>query len=127
MVNHIVGETLGKALNGLTPNAALKLKIIDPACGSGSFLIGAYESLLRWFAISYEAAAEKTRASAMFMDSSGEWRLTLAKRKEILTSCIYGVDIDRQAVEVTKLSLMLKVLEGQSLESISNQLRIFRS
>ena len=61
----------------------------------------------------------------MFIDSSGEWRLTLAKRKEILTSCIYGVDIDRQAVEVTKLSLMLKVLEGQNLESISNQLRMF--
>lgn len=48
----------------------------------------------------------------------GEWRLSSAERKRILTNSIYGVDIDLQAVEVTKLSLLLKVLEGESAQSL---------
>ena len=55
----------------------------------------------------------------------GQWKLTTAERKRILLSNIFGVDIDPQAVEVTKLSLLLKVLEGESEETISNQLRLF--
>ena len=54
---------------------------------------------------------------------SGEWRLTIAEKKRILTAHIFGVDIDRQAVEVTKLSLLLKVLEGESDEAL--QMRLF--
>ena len=47
-------------------------------------------------------------------DGGGDWRLTLDERKRILLNNIYGVDIDPQAVEVTKLSLLLKVLEGEN-------------
>jgi hypothetical protein len=43
-----------------------------------------------------------------------------------LLNNIYGVDIDRQAVEVTKLSLLLKVLEGENEETISKQLTLFQ-
>ncbi len=43
----------------------------------------------------------------------GGWKLTIAERKRILLDHIFGVDIDTQAVEVTKLSLLLKVLEGE--------------
>lgn len=39
--------------------------------------------------------------------ANGDWRLTTAERKDILVKNIYGVDIDPQAVEVTKLSLLL--------------------
>ena len=49
-----------------------------------------------------------------------EWRLTIAEKKRILTTHIFGVDIDRQAVEVTKLSLLLKVLEGESTETLAD-------
>lgn len=55
----------------------------------------------------------------------GEWRLTAAERKRILLNNIYGVDIDQQAVEVTKLSLLLKVLEGENEQTIAKQLKIF--
>ena len=58
--------------------------------------------------------------------ATGDWRLTTAERKRILLNGIYGVDIDAQAVEVTKLSLLLKVLEGESRESISSLLRYFK-
>ena len=53
------------------------------------------------------------------------WRLTTAERKRILLNNIYGVDIDSQAVEVTKLSLLLKVLEGENEETINQQLKMF--
>ena len=55
----------------------------------------------------------------------GNWRLTTAERKRILLNNIYGVDIDPQAVEVTKLSLLLKVLEGESEQTIAKQLKLF--
>jgi Eco57I restriction-modification methylase/restriction endonuclease TaqI-like protein len=57
--------------------------------------------------------------------ASLDYRLTTAKRKEILLNSLYGVDIDPQAIEVTKLSLLLKVLEGESDESINAQLKMF--
>jgi hypothetical protein len=51
---------------------------------------------------------------ALYKSQAGDWKLTTAERKRILLNNIYGVDIDSQAVEVTKLSLLLKVLEGEN-------------
>lgn len=62
----------------------------------------------------------------IFQAQGGEWRLTTEERKRILLNNIYGVDIDPQAVEVTKLSLHLKVLEGESEETLSKQLKLFQ-
>ena len=50
----------------------------------------------------------------MYQAMGDEWKLTTAEKKRILLNNIHGVDIDSQAVEVTKLSLLLKVLEGES-------------
>jgi adenine-specific DNA methylase len=103
-----------------------KLRILDPACGSGSFLLVAYQHLLDWYLAAYTqndpATLSKKRKAPVFMDSHGDWRLTPSERKRILLDHIYGVDIDSQAVEVTKLSLLLKVLEGENEEAIKNQL-----
>ena len=55
----------------------------------------------------------------------GVWRLTTAERRRILLTHIYGVDIDPQAVEVTKLSLLLKVLEGETADNIARQMDLF--
>ncbi len=56
----------------------------------------------------------KGKNPKLYQRIRNEWRLTTAERKRILLNNIYGVDIDLQAVEVTKLSLLLKVLEGES-------------
>ena len=58
-------------------------------------------------------------------DNTPNWHLTTAEKKRILLNNIYGVDIDSQAVEVTKLSLLLKVLEGENNQTLANQLRMF--
>jgi hypothetical protein len=62
----------------------------------------------------------------IYQGKGGDWRLTTAERKRILLNNIYGVDIDSQAVEVTKLSLLLKVLEGENQETIDKQLKLFQ-
>jgi len=183
IVEYIVEKTVGKLLAGQTPTTVSELRILDPACGSGSFLIGAYQRLLDWHlewytshlvphlaagkaessrevqallppggpagagAVGNAAGAAKRRgrprkssAAAspcaangqragsfpIFQAAGGEWRLATAERKRILLNNICGVDIDLQAVEVTKLSLQLKVLEGENQETLSQQLTLFK-
>jgi len=129
IVDYIVKNTVGKLLEKKTPQQVQKLKILDPACGSGSFLIGAYQYLLDWHREWYEQNDPekwaKSRKTRLYRGSGGDWRLTTDERKRILLNNIYGVDIDPQAVEVTKLSLLLKVLEGENEQTLSLQYKLF--
>jgi type I restriction-modification system DNA methylase subunit len=129
IVDYIVKNTVGKLLEGKTPRQAAKLRILDPACGSGSFLIGAYQYLLDWHRDWYSDNEPKKWATgknpAIYQGPGGEWKLTTTERKCILLQSIFGVDIDSQAVEVTKLSLLLKVLEGESEQTLATQLRFY--
>jgi len=129
IVDYIVQNTVGKLLAGRAPRRAAGLRVLDPACGSGSFLIGAYQYLLDWHRDWYLAHGPERHARGrhpvLYRGNGGQWRLTSAERKRILLENIYGVDIDPQAVEVTKLSLLLKVLEGESEETVANQLRLY--
>ncbi|OHB57100.1 MAG: hypothetical protein A2Y12_20675 [Planctomycetes bacterium GWF2_42_9] len=135
IVDYIVKNTVGKLCEGKTPKQVEKIKILDPACGSGSFLIGAYQYLLDWhrdFYIEGENGAksekcgksekgvkgEKGAKGKVYQGKGGQWFLTIDEKKRILLNNIYGVDIDSQAVEVTKLSLLLKVLENETQESL---------
>ncbi|MEA2033472.1 MAG: TaqI-like C-terminal specificity domain-containing protein [Euryarchaeota archaeon] len=126
IVDYIVKNTVGKLVegNGKTPEEIAKIKILDPACGSGSFLIGAYTYLLRYHLDWYLNNKPKQHKEAVFQVRENEWYLTTAEKKRILLNNIFGVDIDPQAVEVTKLSLLLKVLENESRESIDQQVKL---
>jgi len=129
IVDYIVKNSVGKLLENKTPKQAAKLRILDPACGSGSFLIGAYQYLLDWHRDWYSDNEAKKWATgknaAIYQGPGGEWKLTTTERKRILLQNIFGVDIDSQAVEVTKLSLLLKVLEGESEQTLATQLRFY--
>ena len=129
IVEYIVRNTVGRLLEGKTPKEAEKITILDPACGSGSFLLGAYQLLLDWHRDWYVNHGKEKYATgkrpALYQGMGGEWRLTTAERKRILTNNIFGVDIDPQAVETTKLSLLLKVLEGESEQTLSSQFKLF--
>lgn len=126
IVDYIVKNTVGKLLEGKTPREAAKLRIVDPACGSGSFLLGAYQYLLDWYLAQYVTAGPAKHKKELYQGPSGEWKLTSDARKHILLNNIYGVDIDAQAVEVTKLSLSLKILEGENEATLGTQLRMFQ-
>lgn len=113
IVDYIVENTGGKLLEGKKPGprgGASRLKVVDPACGSGSFLIGAYEYLLDWHRDRYLEDGPEKHRDRLHEGSGGTWHLTIDEKKRILLNNIYGVDIDPQAVEVTKLSLLIKVL-----------------
>jgi hypothetical protein len=125
IVDYIVKQTVGKLLEGKSPKQAARLRILDPACGSGSFLLGAYQLLLDWHRDYYVQDGPKKHTKELYQGAGGVWRLTTAEKKRILLANIYGVDIDPQAVEVTKLSLLLKVLEGESEQTLQSQLRMF--
>ena len=83
---------------------------------------GTWTSTWRWSRSKW-ADGHATRGSTRHR--RGEWRLTTGERKRILLDHIYGVDIDPQAVEVTKLSLLLKVLEGESEQTLASSSRLF--
>jgi type I restriction-modification system DNA methylase subunit len=128
IVDYIVRQTLGRLVEGKTPKEVAALRVLDPACGSGSFLIGAYQFLLDWH-LDYYTGNEpskwaKGNKPALRQGGRG-WKLTIDERKRILINNIHGVDIDSQAVEVTKLSLLLKVLEGETGQTLQTLLRFF--
>jgi N-6 DNA Methylase len=125
IVDYIVRNTVGKLLEGKTPKQAARLRILDPACGSGSFLIGAYHYLINWHREWYLQHGAAKHVKDIYQGSGGQWHLTIGEKKRILRNNIYGVDIDSQAVEVTKLSLLLKVLEGESEQTLNTTLRLF--
>ena len=116
IVDYIVENTVGELLKKCkTPAAAAKLKILDPACGSGSFLLGAFRRLIDWHEDYFTANPEKIGkglAAACWRDADEEkYRLTARFKGQILVNNIFGVDIDDQACEVTRMSLYLKLLE----------------
>lgn len=132
IVDYIVENTVGEKIKGKTPKEIANIKIVDPACGSGSFLIGAYKYLLNYHREYYSKQGKKK-----FLASARRWRgskedaitedgeLALWVKKQILINNIFGVDIDSNAVEVAKLSLLLKCMENETPASIMNNQSLF--
>lgn len=140
IVDYIVKNTIGKFCENKTPKQISSLTILDPACGSGSFLLSAFQLLLDYHLKYYldkkqetgkipdspRAESKRKSTPAIFEGTAGEWMLTTSEKKRILLNNIYGLDIDAQAVEVTKLSLLLKVLENENQETLQKQLALWK-
>lgn len=101
IVSYIVRNTLTRALEAAQQRgglaAARQLRVLDPACGSGSFLIAAFDALDDWFRQHDESLRD-----------------TAERRQHILRENLFGVDLDPQAVEVTRLNLWLRALEKRA-------------
>jgi len=109
VTNYIVKETVGHFLKDHTHNEILNMKILDPACGSGSFLIRAFDELLN-----YHAGVR----------SKPVVELDQRERLQVLLSNIFGVDLDKQAVEIARLNLLLRTLtERGELEMLENNIQ----
>ncbi|MEI0479263.1 Eco57I restriction-modification methylase domain-containing protein [Brachyspira pulli] len=126
IVDYIVANTVGEAIKGKKPEEIANIKILDPACGSGSFLLGAYKYLLNYHIEYYNKIKDRAKFKGSKEDVIKEnGDLTIWIKKQILRNNIFGVDIDSNAVEVTKLSLLMKCLEGESPASIQNNQDLF--
>lgn len=101
LVDKICQETINinniKSIDDL-----LKVKILDPACGSGVFLVSCFEIL---------AKKVEEFTEDFVIDINGIKNLNTEIRRKIITNCLYGIDSDEAAVEVTKMSLALKVID----------------
>jgi len=112
IVDTIVKETVGKKIDGLKPEEISTVKILDPACGSGSFLIGAYDYLMKYHTAFYlNNKTIKKYQDDFYETPDGQIKLSIKKKGEILQNNIFGVDIDREATEVAMMSLYLKLLD----------------
>jgi len=124
IVRLIVSETVGKMIEGKKPEVILEMRFADIACGSGSFLLGIFDEIIRYMTKRYNQAksdrAKLLKSGVCFEAEDGTLHLSLSARREVLLRCIYGVDIDNQAVEVAHLSLYLKLLEEATTATARN-------
>jgi predicted type IV restriction endonuclease len=117
ITNFMVNQILRCALNTKDPETIFGLRIADITCGSGSFLITAYRNMMFWF----ESVCEQhsaLRKRYLYRLPDGSWKLKIDYKIKILEDCIYGVDIDPEAVDVTKFSLYLQLLERETEDNI---------
>ena len=121
IVEYLVKNAVEPLLVGRSWKDALGIRVLDTTCGSGSFLLIAYEYFLDWYREQYVKDGPDKHKKQLYETPNG-WELSINEKKKILLNHIFGVDIDRQAVEVTKLSLLLKVLEGESEQTVKPRL-----
>lgn len=126
VVRLLVNETVGHVVKGKSPQQISSLRFCDVACGSGSFLLGVFERLLVAHGQWYNANPARAKREGCVRDESGSYRLSLAQKRKLLHSCIFGVDLDPQAVEVAQLSLYLKLLEDETTASAHSHQLEFR-
>jgi adenine-specific DNA-methyltransferase len=119
IVSYMVEQSLRGLVEGKSAKDILALRIIDTSCGSGSFLVGAFGFLLQTLTAYWQGQKRVPKGVVEVRD--GDTHLTLHYKRVVLLSCIYGVDIDAQAVEVAQLSLYLKLMEEETTHSASQQ------
>lgn len=126
IVEYIVEQTVGKLLAGKTPEETLRLRFLDPACGSGSFLLCVFERVCEhWQQWLTDHPNKRKKDLCWWDDATNTVQLTARTKRRILRETIYGVDLDPQAVEVTQLSLYLKMLEGETSETLQREQGLF--
>lgn len=119
IVEQIVEKTIRTQVKGKTPKQLENFTVADIACGSGIFLLVAYQALLDHYRDWYvQDGVAKHKGQRLYEAANGRLELTLEERRRILVQHVYGVDIDEQAVEVARFSLLLKLIERETADSI---------
>ncbi len=110
IVDYIVNNTVREFIKGKSFVEINKIRILDPACGSGSFLLRAYGVLIEESEISLKR------------------ELNYEEKASLLLNCIHGVDLDKRACDIAKLNLSLKMAEhGQKLPMLRDNIRVGNS
>ena len=117
IVDYIVKNTLSDLFKDKSLDEILNKKILDPTCGSGSFLIRAFLELCK---IVEERLKKGERSKEVISFKDYNERLNLSQKIYILLNCIFGVDLDEKAVEIAQLNLLLKLLEGETRNTLFN-------
>jgi Eco57I restriction-modification methylase len=103
IAEYLVRRTLGPLVYQASADRILSLRIVDPAMGSGAFLVAA----CRYLATAYETSL--VRSGGCHPSDIGEHERAIIRRT-IVERCLYGVDVNPMAVQVARLSLWLATL-----------------
>lgn len=117
----IIEETLHPLYQNKTPDEVAQYRIVDICCGAGNFLLSAFEYIINYHVDFYQNHDRENaeRRGYIYQQAGGtNYVLSYEKKRAILQNNIFGVDIDPLAVEISKFSLLLKVLENSSLEEV---------
>lgn len=101
-------------------------KILDFACGSGIFLIETFD-YLQDIIVEYYTQNPSADYDTLFFQNSDLTTLTIEGKRQLISKCIYGVDIDPEAVEVARMSLSLKVVDSSEYYESYQEIGIYGS
>lgn len=130
LVSHTLDKTLGEKLAECrTPDDVSKIRVLDPSCGSGSFLIKAFDLFLDWYKKYNRAASKKIAAAARGEAGKkpgnsngtldGDLALVADPERRIVRDNLFGIDIDPQAASIASVNLMLKAMtKNEKLDRI---------
>jgi type I restriction-modification system DNA methylase subunit len=121
LVDELVRRTISGKFEGIRNSGTLSfdtlrgLRVLDIAVGSGRFLLSSLDEF-------FEAAIHYFRTigdcTYVYRKSEGDYRLQFQAKRQLLESCMYGIDIDYNAVEVARFSLLVKLLEDENKETL---------
>lgn len=127
IADSIVEQTIGPAIAGKSPVELEEFTVADICCGSGIFMLSAYEYLLGHYLSWYMADGSEKYAGRQICEVGlGLWRLTFEEKRRILLAHLRGVDIDGNAVEVAQFSLLLKLIEDESEATLAEYVRVHK-
>jgi len=120
LVDYVVSKTVRAKLSKcLSLREIASVKVIDPVCGCGVFLLSAYKAIID-YTINYyrhnphQIKGKDTPFPDCYQLDSGEWKLSIHKKLEILQNNLYGIDVDPQAIEATIMCLYMRALENEA-------------
>src|ERR1019366_2065735 len=125
VVDYIVDKPVGILVAAKSPGDIADLRFLDPACGSGSFLLRVFERVCEEHVTWLEAHPGQQKDENCYHDATGTLHLTTHFKRQLMLNNVYGVDIDFRAVEVTMLSLYLKILEGETRTTLGQNRSLF--
>ena len=122
VVDYIVKNTVGKKLNECkTWKEVEKIKIVDPACGSGSFLIRTFDEINNWY-------EKKGLSEQAYLSEDTTYKDFETVKDRILKNNLFGVDLDEKAVEIAQLNLLIKTADKRhKLPQLKNNIKIGNS
>lgn len=128
VVDAIVERTVSPAIAGKSLAELDGFTVADICCGSGIFLLSAYELLLDHHLTWYLANNRTDHVGRTIYEAgAGLWRLTFEEKRRILLAHLRGVDIDSNAVEVARFSLLLKLIEDETAADLEDYVRRHRT
>lgn len=117
IIENIASYTVDERCGDLKPNEILELKVLDPATGSGGFLVSGFDNLIRVIVESYRHNGYNN--NEIYEVAGGAYRLSLKEKIKVF-SCLFGMDKDWNAMQITHLSLCLKLLENETNNTIDD-------